>query len=210
MARRAWTRRGAGGGARRCEACSAPVRDAGAATRSATGPSTAATRAACATRRPTRSAAATSPRWQRPGASAPATSTPTRRRPGTWPSRRRRSLVGEQLVLPTPLGRVLALDPETGTRALALRQHGAGREYSEFTSRGVAFWEDATARPRRPCRRRIFAATVESRLFALDADDGARCRGFGATARWTCARASARSGPGTTPPARRPWSRAIS
>jgi quinoprotein glucose dehydrogenase len=84
------------------------------------------------------------------------------------------------LVLPTPLGRVLALDPETGQERWRFTSTVQGSEYPEYTSRGVAAWEDPARAAGEPCRRRIFAATVESRLFALDAATGAPCRDFGA------------------------------
>jgi quinoprotein glucose dehydrogenase len=89
-------------------------------------------------------------------------------------------LVGGLLVLPTPLGRVLALDPATGAERWRFDATITDRKYPEFTSRGVASWTDAAAAPDAPCRTRIFAATIESRLFALDAATGTRCPGFGA------------------------------
>jgi len=88
-------------------------------------------------------------------------------------------LVGGLLVLPTPLGRVLALDPETGAERWRFDATGTERRYPEFTSRGVAAWTDANATAEAPCSHRIFAATIESRLFALDATNGKRCPGFG-------------------------------
>jgi quinoprotein glucose dehydrogenase len=87
--------------------------------------------------------------------------------------------VGDLLVLPTPLGRVIALDAATGTERWRFDATVKGHEYSEYTSRGVAQWLDAAAPEGAPCRRRIFAATVESRLFALDAANGRLCTGFG-------------------------------
>jgi len=88
-------------------------------------------------------------------------------------------LVGELLVLPTPLGRVVALDPATGAERWRFDATVKGYEYSEYTSRGVAQWLDAGAPEGAPCRRRVFAATVESRLFALDASTGKLCPDFG-------------------------------
>ena len=88
-------------------------------------------------------------------------------------------LVGGLLVLPTPLGRVLALDPETGAERWRFDATGKERRYPEFTSRGVAAWIDSAAATDAPCRQRIFAATIESRLFALDATNGSLCAGFG-------------------------------
>jgi len=88
-------------------------------------------------------------------------------------------LAGGLLVFPTPLGRVLALDPETGAERWRFDPATRVRDTSEFTSRGVAAWSDALAPAGAPCARRIFAATVESLLFALDAATGRPCPGFG-------------------------------
>ncbi len=88
-------------------------------------------------------------------------------------------LVGELLVLPTPLGRVLALDPETGEEIWRFTTTVEGHEYPEYTSRGVASWLDTVLGQEAPCRLRIFAATVESRLFAIDAATGTLCSDFG-------------------------------
>jgi len=110
-------------------------------------------------------------------------------------------LVGGLLVLPTPLGRVLALDPETGAERWRFEADFEDRRFSEFTSRGVAAWTDAAAAAGAACRVRIFAATVESRLFALDAASGRRCEAFG-----THGEVSLREGVGEL----RPWDYTIS
>jgi quinoprotein glucose dehydrogenase len=89
-------------------------------------------------------------------------------------------LVGGLLILPTPLGRVLALDPETGAERWRFDATVESRRYPEFTSRGVAAWSDATAPDGAACRERIFAATIASRLYAIDAANGQGCSGFGA------------------------------
>jgi quinoprotein glucose dehydrogenase len=88
-------------------------------------------------------------------------------------------LVDGLLVLPTPLGRVLALDPETGAERWRFDASVESRELPEFTARGVASWSDSRAKAGAACRRRIFAATIESRLFAIDAATGRVCADFG-------------------------------
>jgi quinoprotein glucose dehydrogenase len=88
-------------------------------------------------------------------------------------------LVDGLLVLPTPMGRVLALDPETGAERWRFDATVKTQAVSEFTSRGVASWTDPQAAPDAACRRRIFASTVESRLFAIDAGSGRLCPDFG-------------------------------
>ena len=88
-------------------------------------------------------------------------------------------LVDDLLVLPTPMGRVLALDPETGAERWRFDATAKTRETPEFTARGVASWTDTQAPSGAACRRRIFATTIESRLFAIDAENGRACPTFG-------------------------------
>src|SRR2546430_12172714 len=51
--------------------------------------------------------------------------------------------------------------------------------YGDFASRGVSTWLDESAPAGAVCRRRIFVATAQSQLIALDARDGRPCAGFG-------------------------------
>jgi quinoprotein glucose dehydrogenase len=78
------------------------------------------------------------------------------------------------LYLATPLGRVIALDPVTGTK----RWEYDGRVpkdkgYGDFANRGVSYWRSGRA----PAR--VFIATVDARLIALDAATGKPCANFG-------------------------------
>src|SRR6266536_6091278 len=80
----------------------------------------------------------------------------------------------------TPLGRVIALDPATGhERWVFDPKIRRDVTYGDFASRGVSTWLDASAPAGATCRRRIFVATAQSQLFALDARDGRPCAGFG-------------------------------
>lgn len=85
------------------------------------------------------------------------------------------------LYVSTPFSRVLALDPETGSERWSFDPEiDVELRYSEsFVSRGVEAWEDPTAPEEAPCRTRIFFATLDARLVALDATDGRPCDGFG-------------------------------
>jgi quinoprotein glucose dehydrogenase len=89
-------------------------------------------------------------------------------------------LVDGVLYLATVYGRVIALNPETGAE---LWNHNPGVdatvERGEFANRGVTYWRAADAVPGQTCQRRIFVATVDARLIALDAAGGAPCPAFG-------------------------------
>jgi len=51
--------------------------------------------------------------------------------------------------------------------------------YGDFASRGVSAWLDPRAHEGTACRRRIFVATAQSQLYALDARSGRPCKQFG-------------------------------
>jgi len=103
--------------------------------------------------------------------------------------RRQRSLEVTPLVadgrmfISTPLGRVMALDPETG-RELWKFDPKVDRSigFGDFTSRGVSYWVDSrrTAQSSGACVRRVIVATIDGRLIALDAKRGTPCSVFGA------------------------------
>lgn len=88
------------------------------------------------------------------------------------------------LYLTTPFNRVMALDPATGKQRWAYDpktqltwNYGDG-----LINRGVATWLDrsrAEKGPGTPGRRRLFEATLDARLIALDAATGKPCKDFG-------------------------------
>ncbi len=89
-------------------------------------------------------------------------------------------VVDDTMYVGTPLGRVIALDPATGEERWVFDpQIARDIRYGDFASRGVSTWLDASAEAGAACRRRIFVATAQSQLIALDARDGRPCRGFG-------------------------------
>jgi len=89
-------------------------------------------------------------------------------------------LVENKLFLSTPYGRVIALNPQNGTKvweydpAINLSQN-----YSEVTSRGVSAWRDPEAKPGQACSLRIFMGTIDGRLIAIDGETGKACMDFG-------------------------------
>jgi len=89
-------------------------------------------------------------------------------------------VVAGTMFLSTPFNRVLAVDPETGRQIWSFDPKIDLRErYSEgLVNRGVTFWSDPDGTSG-PCRQRIFLATIDARLFALDASTGTPCADFG-------------------------------
>jgi quinoprotein glucose dehydrogenase len=90
-------------------------------------------------------------------------------------------LFGDTLYFSTPFNRVIALDPESGREKWSFDPHvDLHARYSEgLLNRGVTPWADPAHASGTPCSRRIFIATIDARLIALDAGNGAPCRDFG-------------------------------
>jgi quinoprotein glucose dehydrogenase len=90
-------------------------------------------------------------------------------------------VVDGTLYFTTPFNRVIALDPETGAQRWAYDpKTDLDLDYGDgLVNRGAATWFDST-RPRDgACRRRIFEATQDARLLAIDAASGTPCSDFG-------------------------------
>jgi quinoprotein glucose dehydrogenase len=89
-------------------------------------------------------------------------------------------MVDGTLYLSTPLGRVIALDPETGKERWTFdTKPDRNANWGDFASRGVSTWLDRCAPVGAPCRRRIYVGTIDARIIALDARTGTLCRSFG-------------------------------
>ncbi|HEY8852024.1 MAG TPA: pyrroloquinoline quinone-dependent dehydrogenase, partial [Gemmatimonadaceae bacterium] len=84
------------------------------------------------------------------------------------------------MYLSTPLGRVFALDPITGVERWHFDPQVDRRiSFGDFANRGVALWLDSSAAPSAVCALRVFVATIDTRLIALDAATGSPCPDFG-------------------------------
>jgi quinoprotein glucose dehydrogenase len=91
-------------------------------------------------------------------------------------------VVDGTMYLSTPFNRVVALDPESGRERWSFDPKiDLQAPYSEgLINRGVALWADPARAEVEPCRRRIFLATIDAHLYALDAATGRPCADFGA------------------------------
>ncbi|MCR9279771.1 MAG: PQQ-binding-like beta-propeller repeat protein [Pseudomonadaceae bacterium] len=86
-------------------------------------------------------------------------------------------LADGRLVLCTPRNNVIALDPLTGVELWRFDAQIGDQEFDNQTNcRGVSQWQGAATLD---CPARIFTATNDARLIALDATTGKRCASFG-------------------------------
>lgn len=91
-------------------------------------------------------------------------------------------VVDGTMYISTPFNRVVALDPETGSEKWSYDPKiDLQAEYSEgLINRGVATWLDPSlAAINSACHRRIYIATIDARLIAVDAESGKPCADFG-------------------------------
>lgn len=88
-------------------------------------------------------------------------------------------VVDGRLIFTTPTNRVIALDPETGRELWIFDPElEDDRAYANmWINRGVAYWKDPDGSG--ACAARVFLATLDARLFALDAATGKPCTDFG-------------------------------
>ena len=89
-------------------------------------------------------------------------------------------VIGGTMYFSTALGRVFALDAATGAERWRFNP-GVARvaHFGDFTSRGVSYWVDPAVDRGARCAARIFVATIDGRLIALDAATGGTCASFG-------------------------------
>jgi quinoprotein glucose dehydrogenase len=85
------------------------------------------------------------------------------------------------LYLTSPFNRVFAVDAETGKQRWVYdpKIDLTGAYGDGMINRGVATWLDSSRAKGKACRRRIYEATLDARLIALDAATGEPCADFG-------------------------------
>jgi quinoprotein glucose dehydrogenase len=92
-------------------------------------------------------------------------------------------LADGKLLVCTPFNRLIALDPATGSELWVFDANlppdfwGAGT--NQIVCRGVAVWHDRAAPAGAACAARVFMATNDARVLAVDAATGKPCEGFG-------------------------------
>jgi quinoprotein glucose dehydrogenase len=88
--------------------------------------------------------------------------------------------VGNSLYLCDGANRIFALDPETGKQKWKFDPQADSTGVPIFTCRGVAYYRVPAAPAGSECAERIYTATMDAKLWAVDALTGKPCSGFGA------------------------------
>jgi quinoprotein glucose dehydrogenase len=81
----------------------------------------------------------------------------------------------------TPFYRIFALAPDTGKVKWTFDTHAklVAATQPDLKTRGVAYWQAAQPEAGDPCQKIVYVGTMLSKLFAVDADTGKPCEGFG-------------------------------
>lgn len=87
--------------------------------------------------------------------------------------------VGNRLFVCSGYNDIVALDPETGKQLWRFAANASVDGVFGQTCRGVTYFEDVAGDPSALCAERIYTATIDSRLLAVDAATGLPCPGFG-------------------------------
>jgi quinoprotein glucose dehydrogenase len=85
--------------------------------------------------------------------------------------------VRDKLFLCTPHAETIAIEPETGKEVWRFDPRAKVEADPMLSCRGVAYYEQPGATG--VCAHRILTATLDAKLYALDADTGERCGDFG-------------------------------
>jgi quinoprotein glucose dehydrogenase len=90
-------------------------------------------------------------------------------------------LVEGVMYMCSPFNRVVALDPATGGQLWSYNPeiNLKGHYSNQLVCRGVSYWQDKEQPETSTCATRIFTATNDTRLIALDAKTGKPCADFG-------------------------------
>jgi quinoprotein glucose dehydrogenase len=81
----------------------------------------------------------------------------------------------------TPFYRIFALAPDSGRVKWIFDPHAALKPLTQtqLKSRGVAYWQSADPKPGAACQKIVYIGTMDSKLYAVDAENGRPCIGFG-------------------------------
>jgi quinoprotein glucose dehydrogenase len=89
--------------------------------------------------------------------------------------------VNDTLYFGTPFYRIFALEPDTGKVKWTFDTHSTLKALTQpaLKTRGVAYWQASQTVAGAPCQKIVYLGTMDAQLFAVDADTGKACTGFG-------------------------------
>ncbi|HXR55438.1 MAG TPA: pyrroloquinoline quinone-dependent dehydrogenase [Casimicrobiaceae bacterium] len=89
--------------------------------------------------------------------------------------------VNDTVYVSTPFYRIFALTPDTGKVKWTFDTHAQLKALTQpdLKTRGVAYWQAATPQAGKTCQKIVYLGTMEAKLYAVDADTGKPCDGFG-------------------------------
>ncbi|MBN9304359.1 MULTISPECIES: pyrroloquinoline quinone-dependent dehydrogenase [unclassified Devosia] len=89
--------------------------------------------------------------------------------------------VNDTLYVSTVFDRIFALEPDTGKTKWMFDTHVplVDPTQGELKNRGLSYWQAETPVAGQPCQKIIYLGTMNGKVFAVDADSGQACTGFG-------------------------------
>lgn len=89
--------------------------------------------------------------------------------------------VNNTVYVSTPYYRILAIAPDTGKIKWSFNSHSPLKDptQTELKTRGVAYWASPKPQDGKPCQKIVYLGTPQGKLYAVDADSGKACTGFG-------------------------------
>jgi quinoprotein glucose dehydrogenase len=89
--------------------------------------------------------------------------------------------VNNTIYVSTPFDRVFAVEPDTGKTKWIFDSHTklVDPTQGELKTRGVAYWANANPVAGQACQKIVYLGTMDGKLYAVDADNGQPCAGFG-------------------------------
>jgi quinoprotein glucose dehydrogenase len=89
--------------------------------------------------------------------------------------------VNDTLYVSTPFDRIFAVEPDTGKVKWTFDTHIklVDPTQGELKNRGLSYWQAPSPVAGQACQKIVYLGTMDGRVFAVDADSGKPCTGFG-------------------------------
>jgi quinoprotein glucose dehydrogenase len=89
--------------------------------------------------------------------------------------------VNNTIYVSTPFYRIFAIEPDSGKIKWTFDTHSVLKALTQpdLKTRGVAYWQAQNPVADQPCQKIVYIGTMDAQLFAVDADTGKPCAGFG-------------------------------